>query len=237
MLPIAMGLLLATACRPGAGEATATGPTGASRGDTVLPADAEIRRDSANGVVRWLAGRDLSAPLESDPAFTQARAAGDAVGVARAFLERHRALFRLDDPRRELRHRRSERDRLGMTHVRFDQVHDGIPVWGAELIVHLDSTLRVLRVNGSTIPTPAAVPTSAQVSVDRARRVAANALDAALDRVEASPALVVETDAEGLPRLAYRVAVVQSLVDRHVCVVDAITGAVMAVRSTLQTTR
>jgi hypothetical protein len=29
-------------------------------------------------------------------------------------------------------------DRLGMTHVRFDQQLDGVPVFGAQGIVHLD---------------------------------------------------------------------------------------------------
>lgn len=39
---------------------------------------------------------------------------------------------------RELRALRAETDELGITHVRVQQVVDGVPVWGGEAIVHLD---------------------------------------------------------------------------------------------------
>jgi hypothetical protein len=58
--------------------------------------------------------------------------------TAREFLRSQRTLLRLDDPDVELSLERLDRDELGRCHVRFAQTQAGIPVWPANLIVHLD---------------------------------------------------------------------------------------------------
>jgi bacillolysin len=56
----------------------------------------------------------------------------------RAFLGTYRAYLRIDDPGTELSLNRTERDELNRRHFRFSQQYKGLPVWPAELIVHLD---------------------------------------------------------------------------------------------------
>ena len=81
------------------------------------------------------------------------RDAAAATPEARAlsFLGQYGRLFglrRVED----LRHiRTNPRDRVGMDHVRFQQLHDGIPVTGGELIVHLRGS-RVMAANGRVLP-------------------------------------------------------------------------------------
>ncbi len=72
---------------------------------------------------------------------------GDRPTAAVVFMERVRPAFRLrgDD---DLRPARSVTDRLGMTHIRLRQYHDGIPVDGGDIAVHADASGRVFAING-----------------------------------------------------------------------------------------
>lgn len=44
------------------------------------------------------------------------------------------------DPDNELQYLSSEEDDLGYTHVRMDQYHNGVPVFGGQVITQLDAT-------------------------------------------------------------------------------------------------
>ncbi len=55
-----------------------------------------------------------------------------------AFLGKYRALYKMVDPMTELTLLRDERDELLNTHVRMQQVVEGIQVRGGELIAHFD---------------------------------------------------------------------------------------------------
>jgi thermolysin len=56
-----------------------------------------------------------------------------------AFLNQHGSAAGLRDPAAELEFARASEDDLGLTHVRLDQVHNGVPVFGSQLITHLDA--------------------------------------------------------------------------------------------------
>ncbi len=55
------------------------------------------------------------------------------------FLDRFRALYALSEPRTQLTPRRRETSAAGR-HVLFEQIHEGIPVYGSQLAVHLTKT-------------------------------------------------------------------------------------------------
>jgi bacillolysin len=57
---------------------------------------------------------------------------------ARSFLSLYGALFGISDALRELTTARISRDGAGNTHVHLDQQHDGLPVFGARLVVHMN---------------------------------------------------------------------------------------------------
>jgi thermolysin len=68
-----------------------------------------------------------------------------------AFVGQYKELFKLRDAQTELSVAKSEVDELAMTHVRFQQVHRGIPVVGAELAAHYDHAGRIVSIDANYI--------------------------------------------------------------------------------------
>ncbi|MGM0903462.1 MAG: M4 family metallopeptidase [Bacillota bacterium] len=72
------------------------------------------------------------------------------------------------------------KDELGMTHVRFNQAKNGVPVDGAEVIVHFNKNNEVVGVNGRVNQTliDDAVDTTASLSVAEALEIAKSTVNA-----------------------------------------------------------
>lgn len=221
-----LGLVLAVAAiliAPGC----STGGTKASP-EPALPPGATLTRDPATGTVRFFKGQNLSRELDGDPLFRAARNAGDAESVARAFLTAYAELFRLDQPNAELTKRRIDVDKIGTTHVRFDQTYRGLPIPGAELIVHLDRERRVVLVNGTTIATPRELDATPSLSADDARGIAARDAGLAADACAACATdLVVFAERGATPRLAWRVAAPAGAIQGGERTIDAQSGALL----------
>lgn len=62
-----------------------------------------------------------------------------AIELSMAHLDANRQAHGLSAPSAELRWRRNRVDRRGVTHVRFDQVYRGLPVFEGEAITHVDA--------------------------------------------------------------------------------------------------
>lgn len=62
----------------------------------------------------------------------------DSFGRSMAFLKSHGRAAGVRDPEAELTLRAAKQDDLGLTHLRLDQVHRGVPVFGRQIITHLD---------------------------------------------------------------------------------------------------
>src|SRR5687768_2554194 len=77
---------------------------------------------------------------------------------ALSFLAGRGALFGLTDPAAELRLDSQHSDELGLTHVRFGQLYQGVPITGGEMIVHLRGD-RAVSVTAKTWPVEPAVAT------------------------------------------------------------------------------
>lgn len=105
--------------------------------------DAEVRRDPAKGTITFLKSENLSRVLEREERFRKLQERGAAPEIALAFLDAYKELFRLKSPHAELVVKSSATDELGLTHVRFEQAFQGIPIWGAEILVHLDRAKHV----------------------------------------------------------------------------------------------
>ncbi len=102
---------------------------------------------------------------------------------ARAFLAAHGALLGINDPERaalskggvppngsDLQTLRTDTDKIGMTHVRFTQSYKGIPVHGAQVIVHMNGE-GITGVNGDFVP-DVALSTIPELSADAASQLA-----------------------------------------------------------------
>lgn len=94
----------------------------------------------------------------------------DPAEVAFEFFSQHPRWFGTRNPRRQLQllgvENRSED--TGMIHVRVQQMYGGVPVFGAELRVHLDRALCITSVSGNYVREPCVVP-EIEVKQDTAR--------------------------------------------------------------------
>lgn len=71
---------------------------------------------------------------------------------ANEFFRAHREALGLGDPSFEMRRKVVVPDWLDMDHVRYQQIYQRVPVFGSELIVHLNSDGDVRVVNGRVVP-------------------------------------------------------------------------------------
>lgn len=107
-----------------------------------------ISYHARTGKVRFI-GTDLEHPI-SQPG----RLATDATPeeAARRFLSTYGKLFGLTDQARELVVMRVKPADRGRSFVRFQQVYQGIPVLGGELVVQLNANKDVISANGEILP-------------------------------------------------------------------------------------
>ena len=218
----------AVSCADRDGLLVSTAGVVAMRQEHSLPASAELRLDAANETVRFLRGKDLAASLEGDHAYARSREAGHYAEMAIAFIEAHRSTFRLEEPTAELSEKRVSSDAEGMTHVRLAQSYRGIPVFGAELLVHFRSADGIYLVNGEYLPTPTGLETRPSLSTDDALHFVATQhpeLDGGCSGCESE--LVVFGRDRAEPRLAYRVRVSVSLTEGWDYFIDAQNGTVL----------
>jgi Zn-dependent metalloprotease len=124
-----------------------------------------------------------------------------------------------------------ERDAVGMDHVRLQQMHQGVPVTGAELSVHLRGN-GVASVNGKTVGDLELVEMGVGIDSDEAGRKAKRAVARAAKATELTlgqPRLeilnrgLLENRAGGKSRLAWHVEAAGFQVREHVWI-DARTG-------------
>lgn len=158
-----------------------------------------------------------------------ARAPVAPTAAARAFLIAYGAAFGVADPATELVPVAAERDTLGMTRVTWQQVIDNVPVYHAQLAVHLQPSGDVVVAATSGYVPGLYTPTTQPRFT--ARQALANALPAMPNGVAtAAPALViypyrVDSSARLEGRLAWTVDLADNALPSHNrYVVDALTG-------------
>jgi hypothetical protein len=175
-------------------------------------------RTSTQLTVHWPAHRTRPAMIRG----LAVRIAGDSnVQRARRFVEGHPTLFAGRGSTLRQVETRESRDLIV---VRFQQLHRGIPVDGADLRVSLDRAGRVTAVHSDCEPVdlPSVRPRlSPRAAVDAARQVAGVA-----PGLRANATLVIL--AGPTPRLAYRVAGLDPF--GKLLFVDAGTGAFLGAR-------
>ncbi len=144
--------------------------------------------------------------------------------TARTFLQTNRALLRLDDPQAELTLTRQQTDDLSRTHLRFDQRYKGLPVWPAEVIVHLDPSGHVDLLNGAFVPTPKKLDTTPALDQATAIEYARTGLTDGDKAEVATSDLIIYAPGDTPPRLAWKLELHISLTSRWLVVIDAING-------------
>ncbi|MHB9000596.1 MAG: M4 family metallopeptidase, partial [Thermoanaerobaculia bacterium] len=132
------------------------------------------------------------------------------------------------------------RDQLGMTHVRVQQRLRGLPVIGAELIVHSDSIGRVHSINGSFVA-DRGLPRHASVNVATALDQTKRDMGVDFWTEASNPDLVYVINGKGQPFLAWRMLVAYTSANGEKQVdwvfADATTGHLVAIHPTIHRAR
>ncbi len=159
--------------------------------------------------------------------------AGAPAERAQFFLSVYGAALGVTDAGRELRTQRVSRDAAGNAHVHLDQLHGGVPVFGARQVVHMNDA-GITGVNGAFVPDLARLSTTPRLSVERLRAAALAYAHKFSDddalRIESSRLVVYPVGLLrgrlGASRLAYEATIFGSAPDaRESVFVDADTGA------------
>jgi Zn-dependent metalloprotease len=130
--------------------------------------DLKIVRHPSTGAVRFLSSKQ---GLDSgvDKSFLRKKPKR----AARIFLRRYLSMLGMPKADRELVLKRKFKDAIGMTHIRLKQVYQGVPVYGAEVMVHYrPGGKKVFALNGTFIPylalnTQAAIDSDAAIAIVR----------------------------------------------------------------------
>lgn len=100
----------------------------------------QVKWDDKLGTPSFISGK-LSKPLKGEP-----------FDMALTFLDSIKDLYHVEKAKKSFALKRVDTDELGMHHVRLTHVVNGIPVWGDEVIVHIDKSRVVRSVNGQFTP-------------------------------------------------------------------------------------
>ncbi|MCZ7355391.1 MAG: M4 family metallopeptidase [Candidatus Methanoperedens sp.] len=148
-------------------------------------------------------------------------------------LQTQAAEWGIKDAKEEFRLRRVARDDLGIIHVRLDQMYNGIPVFGQQMIVHINSNGSLQSVTGS-YKAGITVQTQPKISGQIAREKALQFFNGPVTNNPETELLVYPMD--GITTLVYRVVMEdESAPKRIVAFVDAMTGKIIDSYDDLQT--
>ncbi|MBA3307268.1 MAG: M4 family metallopeptidase [Chloroflexi bacterium] len=196
-------------------------------------AGGNIARHAATGQVRFVSG---SAPRPAATSETLGRPSTPQA-AARRFMARYGSLFGIADASRDLRVARSERAIGGNTFVRYQQLHRGVPVLGAEIAVQVDAAGNVISANGEASPdlrvdvtpalTSAAATRNALSAIAKARGVARGDLTASVPSLWIYDPALLGGRALPFTRLVWRMDVTNRAGDmRELVLIDAARGNV-----------
>lgn len=109
----------------------------------------ELKKLDANAEISW--DEQVGSPSRLRGVLSEPKA-GAPEWVAREFISANHRLYAVKAPQEELRLRGISADREGNRHIRFQQMYRNLPVFGTELIVHLDRDNVVRGSDGRFIP-------------------------------------------------------------------------------------
>lgn len=242
LTPCARAYLAGSPPKPGDRLASPQVPPGPLRQASASQHSAAALAASLGFQIEW-AGNWGTPTLIRGKDFGQARALRGGRGLTLTASTRYEAnalavldllapLYGFRDAEREFKVERTDTDSLGFHHVRLSQRHEGLPVFGGELLVHFNPRDEVYQVNGDYVPEiqldlpPAFTPETAE---RLARRELGPAM-ADTAKLESSPALKILARAPE-PRLAYEIVLTTSpgaaVPERWHCWIDAKSGNVL----------
>lgn len=84
------------------------------------------------------------------------------------FMEEYKDLFKMADPREEIKLQKKEQDNIGMTHVTFLQEYQSVPVYGGDLKFHFKEDGTLSSFNGHYLPAATSVNINPEIAKEEA---------------------------------------------------------------------
>jgi bacillolysin len=140
------------------------------------------------------------------------------------FLSENKDLFRISNPEKELREKSIFTDELSMTHIKFEQMENGIKIFPAELVVHFNADGSIESVNGNYIPTPT-INTTPVLSRSNAISIAKQKLGKYNSESELAELIIFRKNSD--LKLAYVVKLPSFGYPNMKLIIDAINGEVL----------
>lgn len=172
--------------------------------------------------------------VDADPAKTRTQQVQD-------YLLAVKSVLKLDDPAQEFLVKKTETDELGYQHIRLQQQWQGVPVHGAEAILH-ENNGQFYLFNGRfhqspklAEVTPAIQPAAAEQAVllhvsgfETVKTLSPDDLFLVNTPQQAKAELVIFYKENNAPRLTWHVTVVPNIAARYSYFVDAKTGEILS---------
>lgn len=196
--------------------------------------DHEVLKSSESGLPVFIE----SEATEETKKFAKSQSV-ETVGVN--YLNDIKGLLHIKEPSSEFQNISKKVDDLGQTHLKMQQVYQGVKVYGSEVVVHLDKSKEVHAFNGRSTPTPQLKSIVPKISMQQALSSIENDLGKALPKTntakksgfnslvgpyEPEEELVIYT-INGTAILTRHITVFPSVIDRWEYFVDANTGQVL----------
>ncbi|MCI0698857.1 M4 family metallopeptidase [candidate division KSB1 bacterium] len=195
-----------------------------------------IRWHESNGTPVFIAGSALRQPM------AKLSSAAKAEEIALNIISANRETFRLDDPHSELKVVESFQDDFGKQHVKLAQWYQGVPVWGQDLVAHLEANGELYSVNARYSPTPKTINVNAaNLGAEQAIQIARNNLTAQTSIEEfgeltqkilsyngprATKYILIDQKTQQ-PHLIWHVQIRSNLRDKWYYFIDASTGEIL----------
>ncbi|WP_188454939.1 M4 family metallopeptidase [Virgibacillus oceani] len=152
--------------------------------------------------------KNANTPIFVKEKFTEKHAASD-TSNALNYLKKNEKIIGVKNPGENLKVKSVQEDDLGMTHIRFNQTKNGVPIEGAEVIVHFNKKNEIVSVNGHHNKAAAnnAIDTAASIKADKALELAKSSVKAPETLAYEPTSDLVVYPFEGKNSLAYKINV------------------------------
>lgn len=200
---------------------------------SVPPLRLRVVRDARSGAPIYIENQSPT------PTASNRKGRQSAQAATFSFLRQVRSLLAVSDPDQLFTIRQTLTDDLGQTHHRLAQTHRGLPVYGAELTVHLTNG-EVTHLMGRSRHVPSTLNIVPSLSLNEAGKAALNDVGRnavvqmfgqnilKLEPVKGELCVYTGMDGDNVPaRLAYDLTIRPNLMERWQYLVDAETGAVL----------
>jgi Zn-dependent metalloprotease len=181
--------------------------------------------------------RIYRSPITGMGAFVRPAAPGgsllaQAAAQPRDLFRQYAALFGIADVDGELQQLRQEADAIGATTTTFQQVHNGVSVFGGVLKAHQAADGRFTAANGDFYPAARKVSTTPALTADQAAAIAQAEVGPTSATIAQNELVIVDPGWYGDPtigaKLSYYVVVAQpELLIREALFIDAHTGMIL----------